>query len=129
MWLDISIPLLSTLSALQTKSSVTLLDTFAYLDNMLLVRKYKGHDISYRRFTEVAERLILTYNYKCTFFVTESKIKPHPERLWPQKELPPLQDMNLLHCAIGIYVYYSYWIANYYEKIILFIQVSTAQDD
>lgn len=69
------------------------------------------------RFTEEAdESFKLTYNHKCTLSVTfmnfldcsisQGKVKSDPERFKSLKKHPLPQDVNLLHCAIDMFLCY-----------------------
>ena len=104
-------------------------DTFAYLEDVTICRKDQTHhDENLKRFLNAAKQKKLVYNeQKCVFstrtlsifgnVVSEGLIKPDPERLKPLRELPPPKDVKSQKRLVGLlFLYYSKWIKNFFEK-------------
>lgn len=88
--------------------------------------------MNFRRVIEAAQKFNLTSSHKCTlsviymdhlgYTISESKLESHSERFQPLEELPLPLDTYSLHHTIGMFSYYSHWIANYSKKIAPCIQ-------
>ena len=101
----------------------------AYLDDVIIVGKTKeAHDINLQRFLTTTEELKITLNKsKCIFGQTaisflgyrieKHQLKPDPERLDPLKNYPLPRDEKSLQRLMGLFSYYSKWLASYSEII------------
>ena len=90
-------------------------DTFAYLDDITICGKDQTQlDENLARFLDAAKRKNLVYNkQKCVFsirtlnilgsVVCNGKNKPHPERLKPLRELPPLKHLKVQKRVFGLF--------------------------
>lgn len=108
--------------------------TFAYVDNVTVCGHSKNdHNVNLERFFEVAQRYGITFNDEKTviaskqisllgYCVSKGVIRPDPERLKPLRDLTYPKDMASQRRIVGMFSYYSAWIASFSEKIRPIIQ-------
>ena len=109
-------------------------DTFAYLDNVTICgNTVEEHDLSLTRFLDVARKYKITLNEDKSIIradqinllgyeVSKGVIKPDPERLRPLIQLPPPENLKAQERIIGMFAYYSQWIARFSDKISILVR-------
>jgi len=103
--------------------------TFAYLDNITVCGKaQEEHDANLKKLLSAARKHNLTLNHsKCTYSttsikllgheITNSSLKPDPDRIKPLLELPPRHNNRTLKRVLGLFAYYAQWIKQYSDKV------------
>ena len=103
--------------------------TFAYLDKITGCGKtQEEHDADLKKFLSAARKHNLTLNHsKCIYSttsikflgyeITNSSLKPDPNRIKPLLELHlPYNNRTLKH-VLGLFAYYAQWIKQYSDKV------------
>ena len=102
--------------------------TFSYVDNLTVCgTEETHHDANVQQFLEVAKKYNLTFNEDQSiikankirlvgFEVKKGEIKPDPERLQPLKDLQPPTNKKAQERLVGMFAYYSKWIAKFSDK-------------
>ena len=106
-----------------------LVDTFVYLDNVLICgRDQIEHDNNLKRFFEAVRSQGLSLNSDKSilsqtsvnflgYHISNGILRPDPERLRPLRELPIPLDKTSLKRAMGLFSYYSQWVPNFSSKL------------
>ena len=53
----------------------------------------------------------------CGHYISNGEIRPDPDRLQPLRDLPLPENISSLKRVMGLFSYYSKWIANFSEKL------------
>jgi transposase InsO family protein len=106
-----------------------LLDTYAYVDNILICGKTQDeHDKNFERFSQAAKKARFTFNQEKSvlsvrsidflgYSISHGSLQPDPERLKPLKDMPVPNNIGSLRRILGLFSYYSPWISRYSDKI------------
>jgi hypothetical protein len=100
-----------------------------YLDDVVIGGvDLSEHDANLQRFLDCAKKSNITFNdSKCSFrnnqisflgyHIKAQEIRPDADRLKPLHDLRPPSDKVSLQKVMGLFSYYSQWIANFSEKV------------
>ena len=104
-------------------------DTFAYLDNIIICGEtQEGHNNNLAMFNKMRAEKNITVNEDksvyslssvkhCGYYISNGEIRPDPDRLQPLRDLPLPENISSLKRVMGLFSYYSKWIANFSEKL------------
>ena len=102
--------------------------TMAYVDNVTVCGDSDAeHDANVDAFLKAARKYNLTFNNDQSvikaskirllgFEVSKGQIKPDPDRLQPLRDLPAPETKKAQERIVGMFAYYSQWIAKFSDK-------------
>lgn len=111
--------------------------TFAYLDNVTICgHSQEEHDKALQAFLRAASKYRITFNEGKSIISSETinllgyqvsrgLIKPDPERLRPLQEMAIPKNKAALRRVIGLFSYYSNWIAKFSDKVQPLVRTTT----
>ena len=111
--------------------------SFAYLDNVTICGETKEElETNVVLFRKAAERYGLTFNESKSvlgvkqidvtgYRISKGEIRPDPSRLDPLRQLEPPHCLKAQKRACGMFSYYSPWIRNFSDKILILSENNT----
>ena len=100
-----------------------------YVDNVYVGgNSQEEHDANVKRFLEAAAEINITFNDSKSitsvreismlgYSISKGVKKPDPERVKALMDMPPPENMDQQKRALGMFAYYSQWIAKFSEII------------
>ena len=110
---------------------------FAYIDNVTICGETKDElETNVDLFLKAAKLHGLTFNHSKSvlgvqeidvtgYRISKGEIRPDPSRLEPLRQLEPPHCLKAQKRACGMFSYYSPWIANFSDKILILSENNT----
>ena len=111
--------------------------SFAYLDNVTVCgNSLTELEANVKLFKEASQKYGLTFNDSKSvlgvetidvtgFRISKGEIRPDPSRLDPLRQMEPPNSLRAQKRACGMFSYYSPWISNFSDKILILTENTT----